>query len=165
MSLELRRVVGSVRRQVGGRLFMLRVFALLVVMRGVIKVFALRTISARLGTPMQETPHEGLAEEDLRYAHRVAQTIDRVAPLTPTTSNCYPQGLTAWWLLRRRRMPTTFYYGAAFDESGTALEAHVWVRCGPLIVTGGGPHRRYAPMTWYASVHECPPITDTEGQP
>jgi hypothetical protein len=41
---------------------------------------------------------------------------------------------------------------AAFDEDGTALQAHVWVRCGPLVVTGGGHGRRFAPLTWFADI-------------
>lgn len=149
----LRDLGGAVRRRASGRLLLLRAYLLLVIMRGVIRATNLRRITARLGTPMQQTPTEGLSQGQIRYARRVGRAISRVASLTPTNSNCYPQALTAWWLLHRRRIPTTFYYGAAFDENGTALQAHVWVRCGPLIVTGGGPHRRYAPMTWYADYH------------
>jgi hypothetical protein len=123
---------------------------LLIVMRGVVRTFSLRSITARLGTRLIETPMD-VPPEQLRYARRVAWAITRVSARTPTNSNCYPQGLTAWWLLHRKRIPTTFYYGAAFDEDGTALQAHVWVRCGPLIITGGGSHRRrFAPLVWYA---------------
>jgi hypothetical protein len=99
---------------------------------------------------MEETPTLGVPADQLRYARRVGWAIRRAAPRTPTNSNCYPQALTAWWLLHRKRIPTTFYYGAAFDDDRSALEAHVWLRCGGLIVTGGGPHRRFAPLTWFA---------------
>jgi hypothetical protein len=131
-------------------LFAVRVYVLLIVMRGVVRTFSLKRITARLGTRLLETPTDVPADQ-LRYARRVAWAITRVSPGTPTNSNCYPQGLTARWLLHRKGIPTTFYYGAAFDEDGTALQAHVWVRCGPLIVTGGGSHRRrFAPLVWYA---------------
>jgi hypothetical protein len=132
-------------------LFVLRVYVLLVVMRGVISAVSLRTITAHLGTPMTETPRDGVSEEKLRYARRVGWAIVKAAPRTPTNSNCYPQALTAWWLLHRKQIPTTFYYGAAIDDDGTALQAHVWLRCGPVVVTGGGGHRRrFAPLTWFA---------------
>ncbi|MDO5499585.1 MAG: lasso peptide biosynthesis B2 protein [Propionibacteriaceae bacterium] len=131
-------------------MFLLRVFALLVIMRAVITVATLKRITARLGVSMEETPTDGLPAAQLRYARRVGRAIGRVAHLTPTDSNCYPQALTAWWLLHRKGIPTTFYYGAAFEENGSAIEAHVWLRCGPLLVTGGGVHQRYAPMTWFA---------------
>ncbi|HUG31246.1 MAG TPA: lasso peptide biosynthesis B2 protein [Acidimicrobiia bacterium] len=131
-------------------MFLIHVYMLLIAMRAVIRVLSLQTITARLGTPMSETARDDVSEDQLRYARRVGWAVGRAAPLTPTDSNCYPRALTAWWLLHRKEIPTTFYYGAAFDEDGTALEAHVWLRCGPVIVTGGGGHRRrFAPLTWY----------------
>jgi hypothetical protein len=143
---------GIVRRS-ARTLFLIRVYLLLIVMRGIVRVLSLQTISARLGTPMSETPEDGVTDEQLLYARRVGWAIGKEAPRTPTNSNCYPQALVAWWLLHRRQIPTTFYYGAAFDQDGTALEAHVWLRCGPMIVTGGGgDRRRFAPLTWFADV-------------
>jgi hypothetical protein len=139
-------------RRAARLLLLLRVYVLLVFMRGVISALSLRRITARLGTPMEETPREGVPADQLRYARRVGLAISRAAGRTPTNSNCYPQALTAWWLLHKQEIPTTFYYGAAFDEDGTALQAHVWVRCGHLVVTGGGPRRRFAPLTWYADI-------------
>jgi hypothetical protein len=144
--------LARVARRYGGRfLFMLRVYVLLIVMRGVIAAFSLPRITRHLGTAMTETPTQGVPADQLRYARRVGWAIVRAAPRTPTNSNCYPQALTAWWLLHRKRIPTTFYYGAAFDDDRSALQAHVWLRCGSLMVTGGGPHRgRFAPLTWFA---------------
>lgn len=150
MTHRLRGLARAARRRATRVLLTLRVYVLLIVMRGVISALSLRRITTRLGTPMEETPTEGIPARQLRYARRVGWAISRAAPRTPTNSNCYPQALTAWWLLHRKQIPTTFYYGAAFEEDGTALEAHVWVRCGPLVVTGGGPRRRFAPLTWFA---------------
>jgi hypothetical protein len=128
----------------------LRVYGLLVVSRFVINVMPLRRITARLGTPMVETPTDQLDPEAARYARRVAWCIRRLSSHTPTESNCYPQALTARWLLRRRGIATTLYYGAAFEPERPALQAHVWLRCGPMVVTGGGLGRRYQPLTYYA---------------
>lgn len=139
-------------RRAGRLLLLVRVYVLLVIMRGVITALSLSKITSHLGIAMEETPTDGISAHRLRYARRVGWAISRAAPLTPTNSNCYPQALTAWWLLHRKEIPTTFYYGAAFDEDGTALQAHVWIRCGPLVVTGGGPRRRFAPLSWYADV-------------
>jgi len=152
MTHRLRELARAARRRLTRLLLTLRVYLLLIVMRGVITAFSLRRITARLGTPMVETPTEGVPRDQLRYARHVGRAISRTAPRTPTDSNCYPQALTAWWLLHRKQIPTTFYYGAAFEEDGTALQAHVWVRCGPLVVTGGGPRRRFAPLTWFADI-------------
>jgi hypothetical protein len=151
----------AARRRAGRFLLVLRVYVLLVLMRGVITALSLRRITARLGVPMEETPKAGVSADQLRYARRIGWAVSRAAPRTPTNSNCYPQALTAWWLLHNKRIPTTFYYGAAFDEDGTALQAHVWLRCGPLVVTGDGPRRRFAPLTWYADI---PPRLSPERQ-
>jgi hypothetical protein len=147
----LPRLRRQIRRHVGRLSLGLQIYVLLVVMRGIITVMPLRRIGARLGERRAETPSDGLRPEQLLYAKRVGRGIRRIAPLTPTNSNCYPQALTAWWLLRRRGIPTTFYYGAAFNEEGTELEAHTWLRCGPLVVTGGGTHLlRFPPLIWFA---------------
>lgn len=141
----------TARRDPGRLVLVLRVYCLLVIMRGVITCLPLRRITRHLGTPMEETPTGLIPSDQLRYARRVGWAVLRAAPYTPTTSNCYPQALTAWWLLHRQQIPTTLYYGAAFDESRSGLVAHVWLRCGDLMVTGGGPdHRGFAPLTWFA---------------
>jgi hypothetical protein len=131
-------------------LLALRVYLLLVVMRGVVRVFPLRRITGRLGEPMVETSTDGLSPQQLAYARRIGRVIERLAASTPTNSNCYPQALTARWLLHRRGIPSTVYYGAAFERGQPALEAHVWVRSGPVVVTGGASGRRFRALTWFA---------------
>lgn len=153
MPHRLRALARVAPRYAGHFILVLRVYVLLIVMRGLIAAFSLPWITRHLGTPMAETPTQGVPADQLRYARRVGWAIRRAAPRTPTNSNCYPQALTAWWLLHRKRIPTTLYYGAAFDDDRSALQAHVWLRCGSLMVTGGGPHRgRFAPLTWFADV-------------
>jgi hypothetical protein len=89
---------------------------------------------------------------------RVRQAILIAAPLTPTNSNCYPQALTAHALLRLSRLPSTFYYGAAFDAEGSGLDTHVWVRCGPYVVTGAPEHRRYAALAAFGHIPRRSPV-------
>ncbi|MCC5947039.1 MAG: lasso peptide biosynthesis B2 protein [Nitriliruptoraceae bacterium] len=123
-----------------------RVYLLLILSRFVITLFPLRRITTRLGRETHETVRDDLSEAEERYAYRVGAMIARLARFTPTNSNCYPQALTAWWLLSRRGIPTTYYYGARFRPDGDGLDAHVWVRSGNVIVTGGraGPYRPLA---------------------
>jgi hypothetical protein len=125
-------------------------YALLIIMRGVIIVIPMRRITRYLGTPMQETPADAVSAAQLREAHRVSWVLDKLAPRTPTNSNCYPRALTARWLLHRMKIPSTVYYGAAFDPAGMWLEAHVWVRCGPSIVSGASAGRRFRPLSFFA---------------
>src|SRR5688572_32003423 len=76
---------------------------------------------------MQETPRDGVSEDQLRYARRVGSAILRLSPRTPTNSNCYPQALTAWWLLHRKRIPTTIYYGS--EEHTSELQSQSKLVC------------------------------------
>lgn len=136
------------------RLFglMLYAYLLLVVMRGVIRVVPMQRITRYLGTAMEETPREGLSAEELRYARRIGHVLHRIAPLTPTESNCYPQALTARWLLHRAAVPSTLYYGAAFERDRPSLATHVWIRSGPTVVTGAGTALEFKPLTFFADV-------------
>jgi hypothetical protein len=149
VSARARSVARVLRRDPLLVLLAVRVYILLVVMRGVIRVAPLRLITRSLGSAMSETPRDGVPPGQLAYARRAGWIVEKVAPYTPTLSNCYPQALTARWLLHSRRIPSTLYYGAALEPGGTGLVAHVWVRSGPLVVTGGAAGD-FRPLTWYA---------------
>ena len=131
-------------------LLALRVYFLLVLSRVVITVLPMRRITGHLGEPMVETPLTAVHPSVEDFAHRVGVAIRKIAPATPTESNCYPQALTAWWLLHRKGAPTTFYFGAAFERGKPDLAAHVWLRCGTQIVTGGRAGVRFQALTYYA---------------
>lgn len=149
--------VGKLVREPALLVVAVRVYVLLIVARLVITLVPMRYVTRHLGSAGVETPRGGVPAMGLRYARRVGAMIRRLAPYTPTDSNCYPQALVAWWMLSRRGIPTTYYYGARFDTEGGSLDAHVWVRCGPLLVTGGlvAP---YKPLTMYANESPRPSI-------
>jgi hypothetical protein len=146
----IRSVVRLARRDPALVVLAARLYVLLIVMRGVVAAVPLRRISRRLGEHMRETPTDGVSEEQMRFARRVGWCILKVAPRTPTNSNCYPQALAAWWVLHRKHIPTTYYYGAAFRRDTPELEAHVWLRSGDLIVTGGRTDLEFRPLSMYA---------------
>ena len=128
----------------------IKVYLLLILTRVIISVAPLRSITSRLGHFDRENESDDLSPQERRFAYRVGSMVRRLAPYTPTNSNCYPQALTAWWLLTRRGIPSTYYYGARFQPGGVGLDTHVWLRSGNVIVTGGlvGP---YKPLTRYAA--------------
>jgi transglutaminase superfamily protein len=78
-------------------------------------------------------------------AERIGTAIARVSRHTPWRSNCLPQALAAHAMLRHRRVATTVHFGLAKD-SGARLRAHVWVKCGDVVVTGGRGHARFTPV-------------------
>ena len=119
-----------------------RVAALLVPMRHLINFF---------GTHMLETSQDAPLEH-LREAKRIAWAINSISPYTPWKSNCYAQAMSAKYFLSRKGIPCTLYLGAAFKKNGEkGLEAHAWVRCGTLYVTGGKGHTQFGTVGIFGS--------------
>lgn len=115
---------------------LVQVYLLLGITRLGINTLSFKRLARYFGPHKVETPATA-APETLAAARRIAWAIRRVSPYTPWVSNCFPQALTAKILLRRRGIPSTLYLGAAFKEDKSGLEAHAWLRCGPMYVTGG----------------------------
>jgi len=128
------------------RWLLLQVFVLLGLARLALRLIPFRRMARHLGPLQVETPPDA-PPEHLAQARRVGLAIARVSPYTPWTSNCFPQALAAKYWLQRRRIPTTLYLGVALNkgeaEIRLEMEAHAWLRCGPLFVTGGRGHQRY----------------------
>lgn len=127
------------------------VIALAIARLAIIAVPASRRMSL-LGKPAEEssdhrlTPREDVAARQVRWA--VAGLSDH----TPWTSNCLPQALAAKYMLRRRGIAATLSVGAKFSDDRSALEAHAWLRCGDLTVTGGseGANQSYGAVTTHS---------------
>ena len=128
------------------RWLLVQVFVLLGVARLALRLIPFRRLARRLGALQTETPPDA-SPEHLAQAQRVGLATARVSPYTPWTSNCFPQALVAKYWLRRRRIPTTLYLGVALTKTTDApraeMTAHAWLRCGPLLVTGGRGHERF----------------------
>lgn len=130
------------------RWLLLQVFVLLGIARLSLRLIPFRRLARHLGPLQVETPPDAPPEQ-LAQARRIGLAIARVSHYTPWTSNCFPQALAGKYWLRRRHIPTTLYLGVALNKTDanaaehTNMEAHAWLRCGPLIVTGERGHRRY----------------------
>lgn len=144
------------------RWLLFEVFCLLGIARLTLLLIPFRHLARRLGPLHTETPPDA-PPAHVAHAQRVGQAIARVSPHTPWTSNCFPQALVAKYWLQRRRIPTTLYLGVALTKDAAStparmgaprpklkdaspnlnMEAHAWLRCGPLIVTGERGHARF----------------------
>jgi Transglutaminase-like superfamily len=92
-------------------------------------------------------PGEGDASTD-RLSRELAQRIGwalRVASArSPWQSTCLAQALAGTGMLRRRRIPATLSMGVARSaDQLNGMEAHAWLSCAGLILTGGGSHEKY----------------------
>ncbi len=131
-----RKIYNLLRRPWADKWLLAQVFVLLGFTRLAINTLSFKRLARYFGPQKVETPADAPPEQ-LAAARRIAWAISRVSPYTPWKSNCFPQALTAKILLRWRGIPSTLYLGAAFAEDKSKLEAHAWLRCGPLYVTGG----------------------------
>lgn len=102
-----------------------------------------------LGVPGVESVPD-IPDYELVEARHVAWAVRTAGRYTPWKSNCLPSAMVAKYLLRRRGIASTLYLGAAF-KARTELEAHAWLRCGRLYVTGGAGHLRFGTVAAYGS--------------
>ena len=129
------RVVYFLSRSWGDQWLFIRAYILLGLARLAIDTMKFETLVERLGSPGVETTQE-IDPEQIREARRIAWAVRAASKYTPWKSNCFPQAIAAKTLLRGCGINSTLYLGAAF-KARTELEAHAWLRCGPLYVTGG----------------------------
>jgi hypothetical protein len=128
------------------RWLLVQIFVLLGVARLALRIVPFRRLARHLGPLQTETPPDA-PPDHLAQARRVGLAIARVSPHTPWMSNCFPQALAAKYWLGRRGIPATLYLGVALTKNDNAprseMTAHAWLRCGPMMVTGGRAHERY----------------------
>lgn len=84
-------------------------------------------------TPVETTP---------RYAWYVHELMEAMLRRIKWKDSCLIRALTAKKLLNRAGERCTLYMGVARD-SGGAMIAHAWLRCGKLYVTGGEIRDRF----------------------
>ena len=138
---RLQRAGNFLRRPWQDQWLFMEAYALLGLARLVINIVKFDRLVSKLGTPRLESPAR-VPGSQLREAKRIAWAIQTASRFTPWKSNCFPQAIAAKFLLRQRGIASTLYLGAAF-KARTEMEAHAWLRCGPLYVTGGPGHRHF----------------------
>lgn len=137
------------------RWLLVEVLLLLGLARLTLKIVPFRRIAQHLGELQVETSAEE-APDRLAQAQRIALAVSRISPHTPWISNCFPQALTAKFWLRQKRIPSTLYLGVALnkEDAETQMEAHAWLRCGGMYVTGGKGDERYAVVACFGGKAE-----------
>lgn len=89
-------------------------------------------LAPKIGTLGRETP----VEASPRNAWVVHELMEAMFRKIRWKDSCLIRALTAKRLLNRMGERCTLYMGVCKRE-GLAMEAHAWLRCGKLIVTGG----------------------------
>ena len=112
---------------------------------GAARVFVLisgKTVLSRLGPQTETSNDDNPAAFNL--VERIRWSLSAVSRRVPWRCQCLEQAIAARWMLRSRGYATTLYLGVAGRD---AIEAHAWLRCGSLIVTGGTGEARFAVMS------------------
>jgi hypothetical protein len=77
-------------------------------------------------------------------ADRICRALRAAAARTPWESACLAQALAASGMMRLRRIPATMVLGVRKSADGTeGIDAHAWLHCGEVILTGAPGHERY----------------------
>lgn len=93
----------------------------------------------------------GQPSPELRdVARRIGWALRIAAARSPWHSTCLVQALAGAAMLRSRRMPATLAMGVAKSsvEPGS-LEAHAWLSCHGMILTGEPGHEKYNVVARY----------------
>lgn len=106
-----------------------------------LRLVPFKRIAAWLGTAGRETDSV-LPSGSRELGGEIGWAVRAAAVRFPGDATCLVQGLTAAAMTRRRQVPSTLYLGVARGQ-GEAVDAHAWVRCGDLIVTGREGHQRF----------------------
>jgi len=74
--------------------------------------------------------------DDEARLKRLAWAISVAAARVPWRSDCLLQAMAADRWLRRHAFKSDFFLGVTRKDDG-ALDAHAWLACGPIQITGG----------------------------
>jgi len=126
----------------------LEAFGRLGLARLAVLVLPFRWIVPSLGALKKETPANGLSDAQFVTVQLVTRAIARASRYTPWDSNCLAQALAAKRMLQRRGLASTLYLGAMLTDK-RGLEAHAWVRCGAIYVSGGHIKDRFKVLSMF----------------
>lgn len=117
------------------KILFFRAFFLSGIARIAILFIPFRVVKKFLGIPKKESSYD-IKLEEFRRVKRVAWAVNQASKYTPWESKCLVKAITAQWMLKRYKIYSTIYLGVNKTEKNS-MEAHAWLRCGSVIVTGG----------------------------
>lgn len=112
-----------------------------------------RWVVGRLGDHRGESPTE-TGDEAAEVAGQVAEAVHSAAYHVPGKNACLVRAIVAAKMLSRRRLPWTLYLGMA-RSADEGLQAHAWVRCGEVVVTGGEEAERFSVVARFSGGAEA----------
>lgn len=127
-----------------------RYFLLSVYYSGIARILIMfvpfRKYSFWLGKYNTETPEDIKADES--YVTLISMSVCRAQKVTPWRYKCLEQAITAKKLLNNKKIPSTIYFGV--NKKDGKMNAHAWLRCGNMYVTGGRNRSDFTRVAWFS---------------
>jgi hypothetical protein len=101
-------------------------------------------------SPQEDEAWQALLSREVRWA------VQGVAHYLPGRWTCLIMAMAAWYMLARRGLSCTLYLGVRHAEG--RVQAHAWLRCGSMYVTGGEGRERFTVIACFGHV---PPWSTT----
>ena len=116
-----------------------------------ITTLAFGRIAPRLGESCGITKPDltASAAEGMR-AIQIGRTVQLAARYAPWRADCYPQAIVARLLLGLYGLPFTVSMGVRRDPATGTAQAHAWVQCGQICVTGGDGDQAHSVVAVFA---------------
>lgn len=134
-SSRLKKIKKFLKLKFRDKLLLLEALCLTAIARIIILTIPFKYIKKFIGKHKEETPFK-IDKTDYIAAYRIGWAVNIVQKHTPWESLCLVQALTAQNMLKRRKLSSTLYLGVKIGND-KKNEAHAWLRCGEMFVTGG----------------------------
>ena len=128
-----RRLLRFLRRPPADQVLALEALVALAIARIVILGVPFGYTARWLGRAGAESPLEPVCDQ--RLLERIHWSLAVVSRHAWWNCRCFTRALAARMMLKRRALATTFYFGTSRPDPDH-FSAHVWLRCGNVIVTG-----------------------------
>jgi hypothetical protein len=130
------------------RLILFEAIFWLGIARLVMLMLPFRWVEPYLGQRMVESSLDALPEDQQQLKH-VAWAVTTMSRYTPWQSKCLVQAMAAKRMLQSRQIVSTLYLGVT-RSNPKPLEAHAWLRSGPVYVTGGQGDQHFTVVASFA---------------
>ena len=136
------------------KLLILHAWWLLGYIRAATLSIPFKHLTASLQHHRQKVSPVSLDSKELEQAARIGKLVSTASKYTPWHTPCLTQVLVVQRLLCRRGIPGQFYLGVRKGGAKTGesddLEAHAWLQCDNLIVSGGVGCQDFAVLSTYS---------------
>lgn len=118
------------------KLLILKAFFITGIMRIALILVSFRMLKKYIGTYNEESSFN-IHNKNPNRVKKISWVIEKTSKYTPWDSKCLVQALTAQKLLYDEGFESTLYLGVSKSLNKDTLDAHAWIRCGNIYVTGG----------------------------